>query len=271
MRTSETLSAPWHSNYLSAVPTPSSDNIKSMKRSNRKKIIENLGKPRIEPYLEAAEGNEKNALALYRWGVEMTASIQETLGITEVFLRNSIDTQLQKWNSGQLEQGSTSWLLEPPARPLRSLTQGKRTEAIRRAQKSADRRPTNHFRHGQAITHDDVLAHTMFGMWKDILPNHAPNADPGKTENKNRLTLWEKAVKDAFPCIDDSDGEKTYWRVTHLHNLRNRVSHMDSLLNVDILDVTKDAFALAESIDPALASWLTSTSTVSAVHKKRPI
>ena len=53
----------------------------------------------------------------------------------------------------------------------------------------------------------------------------------GKTENKNRLTLWEEAVKDAFPCVDDSNGEKTYWRVTHLHDLRNRVSHMDSLLN----------------------------------------
>lgn len=111
----------------------------------------------------------------------------------------------------------------------------------------------------------------MFGMWKDILPNHAPGADPEKTENKNRFTLWEGAVKDAFPFADDLSGEKTYWRVAHLHDLRNRVSHMDSLLNVDILDVTKDAFTLAESINSALASWLTSTSTVSAVHKKRPI
>ena len=242
-----------------------------MKSSNRKKIIENLGKPRIEPYLKAAEGNEKHALALYRWGVEMTASIQETLGITEVFLRNSIDAQLQKWNQEKLGQRNTSWLLEAPASPLRSLTQGKRLEAIRRAKKSADRRPASHFRHGQAITHDDVLAHTMFGMWKDMLPNHTPDADPGKTENKNRLTLWEEAVKGAFPCTDDSSGEKTYWRVAHLHDLRNRVSHMDSLLNVDILDITKDAFALAGSIDSALANWLTSTSTVSAVHRKRPI
>jgi len=248
-----------------------SGTMERVKSSNRKKIIENLGKPRIEPYLEAANGNEKHALALYRWGVEMTASVQETLGITEVFLRNSIDTQLQKWNSEQLGQRSTSWLLEAPARPLRSLTQGKRLEAKRRAQKSADRRPASHFRHGQAITHDDVLAHTMFGMWKDILPNHAPGADPEKTENKNRFTLWEGAVKDAFPFADDLSGEKTYWRVAHLHDLRNRVSHMDSLLNVDILDVTKDTFTLAESINSALASWLTSTSTVSAVHKKRPI
>ncbi|WP_296090835.1 hypothetical protein, partial [uncultured Corynebacterium sp.] len=190
---------------------------------------------------------------------------------TDLTLRNSIDTQLQKWNSEKLGQPSASWLLEDPARPLRSLTQGKRVEAKKRAQKSADRRPASHFRHGKAITHDDVLAHTMFGMWKDILPNHAPNADPGKTENKNRLTLWKEAVKDAFPRVDDSNGEKTYWRVAHLHDLRNRISHMDSLLNVDILDITKDAFALTESIDPDLATWLTSTSTVSAVHRKRPI
>ena len=145
---------------------------------------------------------------------------------TDLTLRNSIDTQLQKWNSEKLGQPSASWLLEDPARPLRSLTQGKRVEAKKRAQKSADRRPASHFRHGKAITHDDVLAHTMFGMWKDILPNHAPNADPGKTENKNRLTLWKEAVKDAFPRVDDSNGEKTYWRVAHLHDLRLSLIHI---------------------------------------------
>lgn len=240
-----------------------------MKSSNRKKIIGALGDPRIKPYLEASGGNEKDALALYRWSVELTASIQETLGVTEVLLRNSIDVQLRKWNNEQLGR-SASWLLESPASPLRSMTNGKRNEALRRAEKSATCRSASHFRHGEEVTHDDVLAHTMFGMWKDILPNHSPGADPEKTENKNRMTLWEDAVKNAFPCAEDPEGEKTYWRVAHLHKLRNRVSHMDSLLNVDVLDVTRDAFALVGSIDPVLANWLTGTSTVSAVYGKRP-
>lgn len=240
-----------------------------MKSSNRRKIISALGTARIAPYLAAAGGNEKKALSLYRWSVELTASIQETLGLTEVFLRNAIDEQLQEWNNA--EQGyQTSWLLHDPASPLRSLTKSKRIEAVRRASKSAQRRPANHFRYGQQVTHDDVLAHTMFGMWKDILPNHAPNADQDKTENKNRMRLWKGAVINAFPHIVDLDGEKTYWRVAHLHELRNRVSHMDSVLNVDVLDIVNDAFDLVSSIDPDLAIWLTGTSTVHAAYDRRP-
>lgn len=241
-----------------------------MKGSNRKKVIEYLGGSRIEPYLGETGENEKKALALYRWSVTLAASIQEVLGLTEVFLRNSIDVQLQKWNREKLGKFSASWLLEDPAKPLLGLIKDKRKAAKTRAQNSAERRPTSHFRHGEAIIHDDVLAHTMFGMWKDILPNHAPDANREKDKNKNRLTLWNEAVKNAFPYVDDPYGEKTYWRVAHLHELRNRVSHMDSLLNVDVLDVIKDAFALVGSIDPALGNWLTGTSNVSAVYKERP-
>ena len=250
-----------------------------MKGSDRNRVIEALGDARMSPYLTAAGGNRKEALALYRWSVELTAAIQETLGITEVLLRNAIDRQLQEWNRNSLirereeeREGSsaTSWLLDDPAAPLRSLTRGKRIEAVRRAEKSAGRRPHNHPRHGQPVTHDDALAHTMFNMWKDILPNHAPGADPEKVENRNRVRLWEEAVGNAFPHIEDPSGEKTYWRVAHLHGLRNRVSHMDSLLNVDVLDLANDAFMLVASIDPILRNWLTGTSTVSAVHKKKP-
>lgn len=240
-----------------------------MKSSNRRKIISALGTARIDPYLVASGGNEKKALALYRWSVELTASIQEMLGLTEVFLRNAIDAQLQIWNNA--EHGcQTSWLLHDPASPLRSLTESKRVEAVRRARKSARCRPAGHFRYGQQVTHDDVLAHTMFGMWKDILPNHAPGADPLKPQNRNRMTLWTGAVMNAFPHIVDLDGEKTYWRVAHLHELRNRVSHMDSVLNVDVLDIVNDAFELVGSIDPDLAIWLTGTSTVHAVYGRRP-
>ena len=242
-----------------------------MKSSNYEKIIEHLGTSRIEPYVKAAGGDEKKALDLYHWGTQMTASIQEVLGITEVCLRNAIDAELQKWNSKKLKQPGASWLLADPAEPLRRLTKGKRKDATLRAQKSADRRLVNHFRYDQKITHDDVLAHTTLDMWRDILPSYAVNADIKKSENKNRLGLWNKAVKNAFPYADDPHGEKTYWRVSHVHDLRNRVSHMDSLLNIDILDITENAFALVKSIDPVLGNWLMSISNINTVYRKRPV
>lgn len=240
-----------------------------MKSGTRDIVISALGRARMEPYLMATGDNKKKALALYRWSVMLTASIQETLGLTEVILRNAIDNKLQDWNN--IQQGeTTSWLLHEPASPLRSLTQGKRTEALKRAKKSAELRPSSHPRWQDDVTHDDVLAHTMFGMWKDILPNHADGADPTKTPNSNRMRLWEEALRGAFPHTNDPDGKKTYWHVTHIHGLRNRVSHMDSLLNVDVLDRINDAFTLVRSVDPVLAQWLTGTSTVSAVFSKKP-
>ena len=242
-----------------------------MKSSSYEKIIAHLGTPRVEPYVKAAGGDQEKALALYHWGTQMTASIQEVLGITEVCLRNAIDAELQKWNSKKLKQPGASWLLADPAEPLCSITKDKRNEAKRRAQKSADRRLVNHFRYDQKITHDDVLAHTTLDMWKDILPSYAVGVDIKKSENKNRLVLWNKAVKNAFPYADDPHGEKTYWWVAHVHDLRNRVSHMDSLLNIDILDITENVFALVESIDPVLGNWLMSISTINAVYRKRPV
>lgn len=175
----------------------------------------------MAPYLFAADGNKKRALALYRWSVELGASVQETLGITEVFVRNAMNDQLQEWN--RRETGNPSWLLDAPASPLRGLTQGKRREALRRAQKSAGNRSIHHPRYGAA-----------------------------------------------FPYEVDPDGHTTYWRVVHLHLLRNRVSHMDSLLNVDVLDVIGDAFSLVGSIDPVLEQWLTGTSTVKKIYSSRP-
>lgn len=143
--------------------------IQVMKSVTRDAVVGALGAARMAPYLSAADGNKKRALALYRWSVELGASVQVTLGITEVLVRNAMNEKLQEWN--RRETGNPSWLLDAPASPLRGLTQGKRREALRRARKSAGNRSMDHPRYGAEITHDDALANTMFGMWKDILPN----------------------------------------------------------------------------------------------------
>lgn len=239
--------------------------------AQRDVVIKYLGRSRFEPYLEEMDGDKKKALSLYTWGAQLSSSVQQILGITEVILRNSIDAQLQVWNNGELGR-ETSWLLYPPARPLLSLISKKRIEAIRRARKQAGRRLPTHPRYRESITHDDVLANTMFGLWKDILPNHAKNANQQKQANLNRMRLWNESIAQAFPYLgnDDAGGETTYWRVVHLHELRNRVSHMDSLLHVNVARSIKDAYDLVGSIDPALRDWITGVSEVSATLKRRP-
>lgn len=239
-----------------------------MQTTSRQKVIQALHRSRMKPYLSASGGNEKIALSLYRWHLELTASTQQILGITEVVLRNAMDTQLRIWNVA--EGGTEEWLLNEPETPLRGLSAGKRKEAVRRACKEAANREPGHLRHGQVPNHDDVLSQIMFGMWKELLPNHAPNASDSATENQNRKRLWEEALIHAFPHEADPEGINTYWRVAHIHSLRNRVSHMDSLLEVDVQDIMRDAFALTRSIDPDVGNWVTGSSRVSEVLKKRP-
>ncbi len=122
------------------------------------------------------------------------------------------------------------------------------------------------------MTHDDVLAQIMFGMWKDLLPNHHPDANASSTENVYRVLLWSNAVEKAFSHVSDATGEITYWRVAHLHQLRNRASHMEPLLSYPVEERIREAFDLVRSIDPNVANWVTggAGSQVAAVLKLRP-
>lgn len=240
-----------------------------MVHSNRDAVIRALSHARMRPYLQRTNGNQKQALKLYQWHSELTASVQTVLGNTEVILRNAIDAQLQEWNHHN-QPGAESWLLTPPAAPLRGLTEAKRKDAIRRAQKQASERPTDHWRHNQPVSHNDVLAHIMFGMWKDLMPNHQPGANPTKQANKNRVCMWEEALHKAFPNIDDSDGSITFWRIAHLHRLRNRISHVEPLLDIDVKTHVNEAFQLIRSIDPIVEQWLSGLSRVNSVLKQKP-
>lgn len=240
-----------------------------MKYETRQKILSALHTARMQPYLNAANQNQRDALSLYRWHSDLTAAVQAVLGTTEVILRNAMDKQLQAWNNTE-SGGVASWLLNNPEAPLRSLSAGKRNDAKKRAETEATARESGHPRHGQPVTHDDVLAQVMFGMWKDLLPNHMPGAEPTKTENLNRVRLWEESLCNAFPHITDPDGEQIYWLVANLHRLRNRVSHMEPLLNIDVVKETNQAFDLLRAIDPVVADWVTGGSRVSEIVKRRP-
>ncbi|RLP84213.1 hypothetical protein D9V34_02280 [Mycetocola lacteus] len=216
-------------------------------------------------YLDATQGNERDALVLYRWHSDLVAALHSVLGDTEVVLRNAMDRQLQIWNDAETG-GIGSWLLHEPASPLRSLTAAKRKDALRRLHK-LPRNPERDSRSG--VSHDDVVAQLTFGVWKDLLPNHLPAAG-NSFENTNRRRIWQEALIQAFPNAPDDGGEATFWRVNRLHQLRNRVSHLEPLLQVNIADAVRDAFGLVRSIDAHVADWVTGGSHVAPVLARRP-
>lgn len=110
----------------------------------------------------------------------------------------------------------------------------------------------------------------MFGVWKDLLPNHALNAENNQT-NDNRQRMWEECLRKAFPNVVDPDDSTTYWRVVKMHKLRNRVSHMELLLKLEVAEQVKDAFRNIRSLDHDVSNWVSGTSKVPVVLRKRPV
>ncbi|RMB70296.1 hypothetical protein AYK61_26420 [Rhodococcus sp. SBT000017] len=60
-------------------------------------------------------------------------------------------------------------------------------------------------------------------------------------------------------------------RAARLHGLRNRVSHMELLLEVNIVARHNDALRLLAAISPQVRDWCAGMSTVIETRKKCPI
>jgi hypothetical protein len=56
--------------------------------------------PRFRAFLEAAEGDQAQAMALYDWNVSVSAAFFEVLSYSEILLRNAIDADARS-GSGQ--------------------------------------------------------------------------------------------------------------------------------------------------------------------------
>lgn len=242
-------------------------------QADRDEVARLLSEQRIAPYRTAAGGNLREALRLYQWHTGLSAALHEQLGVAEVVLRNTMDQQLRIWH--QARTGREDWLIEDPntpiQRPLRDLTGNKREQATSWAKSARRRRPSAHPRHSAQITHDDVLANITFGLWKDLLPNHDQGANPNEPRNRGRQILWEQALIHAFPNATDPTGADTYWQVSRLHHLRNRVAHMEPLLDIDVKHRVRDLLELVGSISIPTRNWLSGSNRVPAILKTRPI
>lgn len=251
--------------------------IKLPRRKTRMKstsvIASRLHVSRFGTYMAASNGDEAQAVALYRWNVELAGALFETLTLTEVVLRNALDTQLRTWNGRQRERNSSrrhsvEWTSDP-GRPLASLTAKARVEARRAAVRARAGRPATHPRKTAPITHDDIIAQLTFGTFVRLLPT------PTQTDPtfRAREVLWQQAISKAFPHRGGNDpyGHATFGRAERLRSLRNRVAHAEPLLSVNARHRLRDAGRLLATIDPTVAGWITGISRVASVADTRPL
>ncbi|MCT6735399.1 hypothetical protein [Rhodococcus qingshengii] len=227
---------------------------------------------RFATYRAQCGNDPHTALELYKWNLALSSAFQPVLAITEVALRNAIDEQLRVWNQKQRNiqtgsQCSADWLLDP-AKPLNSMTRNSRKTAYKHADEADGARHVAHPRKGATISHDDLLAQLTFGVWPKLLPT-----DDRKDANyRARQILWNQALRHAFPhAQDDAKGIVLASRAHRLHGLRNRVSHMEPLLSVNITARHNDALRLLGTISPEIRDWCSGLSRVIEVKRRCPI
>lgn len=206
---------------------------------------------RLQPFLAISGDHLKNALSLYHWNIEFSAAIYEALHLAEIALRNAMDYQLRLWSAAQPD-GSDEWLFETP-HLLTRLLDTDLDRAHQKAEKACgDRDPC----------HDDVVAQLTFGSWRYLLG--FANKDAG------RDLLWRECLSAAFPHAGASGRNNLVGSTARLHQLRNRVAHLEPLLREEPREVVKDLQRVMRGIGPGAETWLTSRQKVTQVGNARP-
>lgn len=205
----------------------------------RRTMVGLLSAPRMSTYLSACGSDVERAVELYRWNLDISMALFESIHYLEVAARNRIDGALTA-----LAGPGYDWLDAPPNVPLNAGTQ----QRIGLARSYAGR-------NGRTPTHGHVIAEITFGFWPYLFAS-----------NYNS-TLWAPALKAAFPAATRADLQN---RLKNVADLRNRIGHHEPLIALDTASEYEHVLELAELVEPRLGWWIDSTSRVAAVNKQRP-
>lgn len=225
-----------------------------------------LGRARLAPYLTAAGGDVAAAEDLYHWNTMLAGALHAQLCHVEVLVRNVMDRALSDWCQAEGHPRERTQARATPE--LLYSASGKAIGLARtRADSSARARDKSHHRHGAAPTHDDVIAQLMFGNWSSMLGGTARGP-----EKRRAQELWSRALRNAFPNAYPDDRGRVFvgQRMARLRNLRNRVSHHENLIGVDVDHRLRDMNTLLSAVRSDYPAWAMSRSRVRTVAKLDP-
>ncbi len=197
--------------------------------------------PRFRAFLEAAEGDRTQAMALYDWNVCLSAIFFEVLSYTEILLRNAIDAQFTPTHHSQA--ATESWLCDASILTPKSLERV--TEAIENIER-AKKEPTR----------ARVVANLSFGFWRALL-------------DKRYKQLWIENLHHAFPN-GNGDRAQVSSLLAKLNPFRNRLAHHEPIINASIEKHHEDLLELTRIIDADAADWVEARSCVPQIVAWRP-
>src|SRR5699024_9030789 len=191
---------------------------------------------RFNEYRIAACDDLDLASRLYEWNAEASAALFEIIHHFEVLLRNAIVAQL-------LNDGQSPAL--PPGTPW---IQGA---------KSIDEVASRLTKRGKSVTAGRVYSGLTVGCWQSMFGH-------------GYEVLWRHSLQYVFRHSKaDRSVIATY--LESLNQLRNRIAHHGSRVELDVTVEAQKIFRLTGWIDEDAEKWLRSVERVSVIGTQRPI
>lgn len=217
-------------------------------------LEQRFSQPRFAPYLAAAGGSPDAAVDLYRWNVAASGAVYEALHLVEVIVRNAIHGELETWHAKQGRPGS--WLENPPA----VLTQTSRTDLLTASDRARKAIAARCYRQRISTppppTPGDIVAQLNFGFWRYLVATRYTH------------DLWHDAIRHAFP--NESDLRTVERPLARLHQLRNRIAHLEPIHDENLLARRRDMIQVVGHVDRRLQSWFASVERIQPVVQGRP-
>lgn len=210
-----------------------------------------LGTARLAHYMDQCNGNQTQAIALYRWNASLSAAFWLDLGHLEVAFRNALDIRMAMRSAER--GGETDWLADPRRELGRDAVRAGRHRQPYTDIHTARGRVRNN---QKPSTHDQIISETSFGRWHQLV-------------SRSQMFLWPD-LAGVFPFSPDRAQPTIADPVSRLRHFRNPIAHHHRIWSMDGVARYQDILAVAGYIDPDLSDWIDDASSVRGLLDEQP-
>lgn len=195
-----------------------------------------VSKERFTEYQAVASGDLDLASQLYEWNARSSSALFEMIHHFEVLLRNAIVRQLEKDGQCPASAPGTPWV------------QGaKFIEEVEKRLRASNKN----------VTPGRVYSGLTFGFWHKMFGSDYDE-------------LWRHSLQYVFRHSRANRPVVAAY-LESLNQVRNRIAHHGSLIELDTRVEAQKIIRLAGWIDPAAAAWISSIERVTTIADERPV
>lgn len=197
---------------------------------------------RMSTYLNAVQGDRKEAFHLYAWNTAVSAAFYGPLQGLEVALRNAMHRELSVRYGAAWYDNSSAGLDQ---RCLEHVA-----DAMKRAGGTA--RPPR------------IVAALSFGFWVSLLGRGGGRIDARKADYDR--TLWRPALRQAFShCTTPLARKQAHKPLLQLRELRNRIAHHEPIFARCLIEDHQRILEVTGWISPSVRTWIDHHNRVSTL------